>query len=91
MTLESFPFSSGYQMIPRDLFLKRSPELESFTETFRNQRKQNLHGGVPAVAQRVKNPTSIHEDSGLIPGLAQWVKNMALLQAVGCGLDLALL
>ena len=24
------------------------------------------------VAQQVKNPTSIHEDAGLIPGLAQW-------------------
>ena len=27
--------------------------------------------GVPIVAQWVKNPTSIHEDAGLIPGLYQ--------------------
>ena len=28
--------------------------------------------GVPAMAQQVKNLTSIQEDVGWIPGLAQW-------------------
>ena len=37
--------------------------------------------GVSSVAKRVKNLTSIHEDSGLISGLTQWVQDLALLQA----------
>ena len=39
---------------------------------------KKLGGGVPIMAWQVTNPTSIHEDQGLIPGLGLWVKDLGL-------------
>ena len=46
---------------------------ESCAHTFKN--------GLPIVAQWVKNLTQYREAVGLIPGLAQWIKDPVLPQA----------
>ena len=41
--------------------------------------KNISQSGVPIMAQWLTNPTRNHEGVGLIPGLAQWVKDLASL------------
>ena len=43
---------------------------------------KSTKSGVTVIGQWLMNPTSIHEDTGLIPGLAQRVKDLAVLRAV---------
>ena len=44
-----------------------------------------LASRVPIVAQGLKNLTRNHEVSSSIPGLAQWVKDMAVVVSYGVG------
>ena len=38
--------------------------------------------GVPFVAKQFTNATRIYEEVSSIPGLAQWVKDLALLRSI---------
>ena len=38
----------------------------------------NKYIGVPVMTQWLVNPAGIHEDTGSVPGLTWWVKDLAL-------------
>ena len=53
-----------------------SPKID--IKTKKKKKKSKCYSGVPVVAQRVMNPTSVHEVVGSVPGLALWAKDLLL-------------
>ena len=51
---------------------------ESSGHLSQSRLKSEHSQGVPFMAQGLTNPTRIHEDAGLIPGLGQSVKDLVL-------------
>ena len=60
-----------YQL--KDLYVEYTPNL-GWRQTMKKLNQGSSHCGAAET-----NLTSIHEDTGLIPGLALWVRDLALL------------
>ena len=55
---------------------------KEYWKILRNSNIELVEIGSSHCGSMVMNPTSTHEDSGSIPGLAQWVKDPVLPQAL---------
>ena len=69
----------GIILLMPDMYIKIA---EIINDPFFLQKEFKNLPGVPVVAQQVKNMTSIHEDLGWIPGLSQWINELAPPRAV---------
>ena len=72
---------NDYNLVNQPYFNKTLKRKKKKSHTHRNEITKAIKRaqiGVPFMAQWLMNPSSIHEDAGSIPGLAQWVKHLAL-------------
>ena len=53
---------------------RKKPDTDTVSDCIYRKQSRSSHCG-----SAVMNLTSIHEDAGSIPGLAQWVEDLALL------------
>ena len=60
---------------------KKTNELNMQLMKLEKEQQQKYKEGSSCHGSVVMNPTSIHEDTGSILGLTQWIKDPALLQA----------
>ena len=74
-----FIFVHGVRVCSNFIALHAAVQVsQDATKGWEKEMCDSMADGVPIVAQQVKNLTRIHEDTNLIPGPTQWVKDLML-------------